>query len=236
MKSLFKLLPIVLILGLGLNSCKKEKDTKKCDSCSISGTVVYLPIGCVGNSTTLGILDEDGNYYFVKKDLTSKFGNYMEGANICFDFNVQENCNIILHAGIMAIPIKCISLTCIGNCKPSYKDCEKSKYIESQDFYKLPETEFYSAQNMKIVGNNLKFTVGFSGCDDQVEPTLYINSPPLGAPFTILNCKLIFNRIPQACEAAFRKELCYDLGDLLEQNPKDINIITANGQVTLNLW
>jgi hypothetical protein len=65
--------------------------------------------------------------------------------------------------------------------------CEKSKYLESQGFNKLPETEFYSAQNMEIVGNNLKLTIGFSGCDDEVKPTLYINSPRLGAPFAILN-------------------------------------------------
>ena len=105
MKHLFKILPLLLILGLGINSCKKDDDTKHCESCTIEGTITYLPIGCVGNSTTLGIKDQRGRFYYVNRDLTNRFHQYKEGATVCFDYNPLEDCVMHLQTGIMKMPI-----------------------------------------------------------------------------------------------------------------------------------
>jgi len=321
LKNLFIILPIIVLFAF--SSCTKDDNPTKCDNCTQKGTIVYLPIGCVGNSTTLGIMDEDGKFYFIKIDNTGHFINYKEGATICFDYNKLEDCEMHLQTGIMEIPISCIELTCLGGCKveqdcyeisyiptqcanieftdilglkdpqgkyymiqednsnafKNYKvgdkvkvtfekmndcficeactcpapdfcitlneislcdgktrlDCFGTKELDFNTFNNLNLGEHHTIQTMRVEGNYLKFFVGFSGCDDKVKPTLNLTFPPLGAPFSILQGKLIFNRKPQACQAYFRKEVCYDIRDYLVRNPKSISIETSNGTVSIDL-
>jgi hypothetical protein len=73
MKNLFRILPLILLIGFA--SCKKD-DPKKTTKCSNLGTVVFLPLGCVANSTTLGVIDDKGNYFYIENDLTKTFSQY----------------------------------------------------------------------------------------------------------------------------------------------------------------
>lgn len=143
---------LTLAILFTLNGCKKDDVKTHCSECTISGEVVYLPIGCVGNSTTLGIQDEKGNFYYVDTDKTGHFRKYKEGDKICFDFKAKDDCSIALTPGhgIMEIPIQCVELTCVGQCAAKDEECYTVTYIPTQ----CADNEFSTTLGIKDAKGN----------------------------------------------------------------------------------
>jgi len=211
------LLPILLLTLVTFTACKKEHKGKGTDNkCTQKGTVVDLPIGCVGQSGVLGILGENGVYYDIYTDKTGKFSSFKENDPICFDFENADSTNYEKFRcgnGIMEFPTKSIILTCVNKCKEcDTTGCKPVKQVESFEYI---ETGI-NATNIKQEGNLLKMKISFSGCDDELDPDFLIKEMPSVGAYPAFNCKIKPDQM-QMCQAVFTKEVCFDISSILKK-------------------
>lgn len=131
MKMQLKTLSVLLLLSFGalvtIQSCQKDPCEKPCENtgCDLEGTIAFEPGWCATPpGGRIGIMDDNGVWYYVNEDLTRSFGNYKEGDRVRFGY-----CQIKVissHEGqitqIVAPELREITLGCIEKIEDN-TDC-----------------------------------------------------------------------------------------------------------------
>lgn len=134
----------------------------------------------------------------------------------------------IKHFGLVIVLITSINLfTGCEKDKDHYKDCDPNgcTTVTISSFYSPDNTVYHSVSNLKIEGSNLKFMVGFSGCDADINPKLIlVENTKINYPGKYYDAYFDFNRTPQMCHAAFLEEVCFDVAKVQKQGTVFVNI------------
>lgn len=200
--------------------------------CKHSGTVVYLPEGCIvpPGGGRIGIVDEAGNFYYVADDQTGEFKNLKVGDKIKFGFDKKDTCYVnFSNSGIWAPPISCITLRCIDVVGSGTSSCAGTKSL-TYDAYRKAGMHFYNVDDYELTNSmELKLDVWFSGCDPDVMVDLVVTELPSAGIVPYYVAKLEYTET--MCAMVVNKDLCYDLSDLPANARLDLQ--TAKGGIQI---
>ena len=218
--------------GKGGDGGNNGKDTSV-SCCHLTGTVVYLPEGCIvpPQGMRIGILDENGNYFYVTEDQTGKFKDAKPGDKIRYGATQFDSCYVSFthQNGIWAPPIHCIRLTCLEIVESEKSECDSPVEVGYGDYQKM-SIPSYNVEDFKVTSNGeLKLNVWFSGCEQDVEVDLIWTELPTMGITPMYAAKLDFDET--MCAMVIERDLCFDISDLPEN--ARLQLETLQGSKTI---
>ncbi|PCJ64308.1 MAG: hypothetical protein COA58_13215 [Bacteroidetes bacterium] len=231
------ILAFILLFSIGsFVGCSNSDDIPEQDDktteCDLRGTIVGLD--CVGQS--LGIMDSKGHFYFIETDRTGDFSKYKEGDSICFSYVDCDDCIRTFNTqNIINTPALPIDLTCINDCGCTNNDCKGVTEVRQLQKDSLRDN-LMNVIDIKQNGNSLTIKIAFSGCDDKIDPSLFVAQDlKVMSPTPWYNCEVKTNRI-QLCQAYFTREICFDLTPLTRKySDFNMNFHTQSGIKTIHI-